>query len=164
MRPKPFLRLLPLICYILLYQTVAASPARKGIVNLRQPDGTVIQAMITGDEHGHLTTTLDGCALAQDAEGWWCYARYDYYGHRLNTGERVGDPDTPGEVISASRDIPYDQLRRNRTSRLQRIAPIRSRELDRTRRFAAKGRGGRIRHGLIILAQFQNLEFSYGKD
>ena len=164
MRPKPFLRLLPLICYILLYQTVAASPARKGIVNLRQPDGTVIQAVITGDEHGHLTTTLDGCALAQDAEGWWCYARYDYYGHRLNTGERVGDPDTPGEVISASRNIPYDQLRRNRTSRLQRIAPIRSRELDRTRRFAAKGRGGRIRHGLIILAQFQNLEFSYGKD
>ena len=85
MTPKPLLRLLSLTFYILLSQAALAAPARRGIINLRQPDGTIIQAILSGDEHGHLTTTLDGCALAQDAEGWWCYARYDYYGHRLNT-------------------------------------------------------------------------------
>ena len=70
MKPKPFLRLLPLICAIFLSQAVSlASPALRGIVNLRQPDGTVIQATLSGDEHGHLTTTLDGCAIVQDAEG-----------------------------------------------------------------------------------------------
>ena len=113
MKPKPFLRLLPLICAILLSQAVSfAVPARKGIINLLQPDGTVIQAILSGDEHGHLTTTLDGCAITQDEEGWWCYTRYDYYGHRLNTGEHVGDPDTPGDIIAASRNIPYDLLRK----------------------------------------------------
>ena len=75
MKPKPFLRLLPLIFAILLTQAVSlAAPAWRGILNLRQPDGTIIQATLSGDEHGHLTTTLDGCALVQDAEGWWCYA------------------------------------------------------------------------------------------
>ncbi len=164
MTPKPLLRLLPLIFYILLSQAALAAPARRGIINLRQPDGTIIQATISGDEHGHLTTTLDGCALAQDAEGWWCYARYDFYGHRLNTGERVGDPDTPGEIIAASRNIPYDLLRRKRISRIERTLPLRAREMARTRSFAADGNGSRIRHGLIILAQFQNLEFRYGRD
>ena len=163
MKPKPILRLLPLICFMLLSQAAFAAPARRGIINLRQPDGTVIQATLSGDEHGHLTTTLDGCALVQDAEGWWCYARYDYYGHLLNTGEHVGAPDTPGEIIAASRNIPYDLLRRNRNNRIRQIAPLRSREIARTRS-AAKGAGSRIRHGLIILAQFQNLEFRFGKD
>ena len=165
MKPKPFLRLLPLIFTILLSQAVSvASPAWRGILNLRQPDGTIIQATLSGDEHGHLTTTLDGCALVQDAEGWWCYARYDYYGHRLNTGEHVGAPDTPGEVIAASRNIPYDLLRRKRVSRIERTLPLRARERARTRSFAAEGSGSRIRHGLIILAQFQDLEFRFGKD
>lgn len=165
MKPKPFLRLLPLICAIFLSQAVSfAVPALRGIVNLRQPDGTVIQATLSGDEHGHLTTTLDGCAIDQDAEGWWCYARYDFYGHKLNTGEHVGDPDTPGDVIAASRNIPYDLLRRKRISRIERTLPLRARELARTRSFTAEGSGSRIRHGLIILAQFQDLEFRYGKD
>ena len=165
MKPKPFLRLLPLICAILLSQAVSfAVPARKGIINLLQPDGTVIQAILSGDEHGHLTTTLDGCAITQDEEGWWCYTRYDYYGHRLNTGEHVGDPDTPGDVIAASRNIPYDLLRRQRISHVQRAQPFRAREMARTRSFAADGSGSRVRHGLIILAQFEDLEFRYGRD
>ena len=164
MKPKTLLRLLPLMLPILWFQAVSAAPARKGPVNLRQPDGTVIQALLSGDEHGHLTTTLDGCALVQDAEGWWCYARYDFYGHRLNTGEHAGDPDTPGDVIAASRSIPYDLLRRKRNALLQRTLPLLSRERARTRSFADEGSGSRIRHGLIILAQFQDLRFTYGRD
>ena len=89
----------------------------------------------------------------------WCYARYDYYGHRLNTGEHAGAPDTPGEVIAASRHIPYDLLRRRREARIRRSAPLHSRQLARTR----AGEGGGIRHGLIILAQFPGLEFTYSK-
>ena len=98
MEPKPTcLRHLSLILYIFfcLAPAVLAAPARKGLLNLRQPDGTIVQAYLTGDENGHLVLTPDGCSLTQDAEGWWCYARYDFYGHRLNTGEHAGAPDTP---------------------------------------------------------------------
>ena len=161
MKPKPTcLRRLSLIFYICLCLAPAltAAPARKGLLNLRQPDGTVVQAYLTGDENGHLVLTPDGCALMQDAEGWWCYARYDFYGHRLNSGEHAGDPDTPGEVIAASRNIPYDLIRRRRAARIRRALPLRQRELVRTR----AGEGG-VRHGLIILAQFPDLPFTYSK-
>ena len=78
MKPKPTcLRRLSLTLYIFFCLTPAllAAPARKGLLNLRQPDGTLVQAYLTGDENGHLVLTPDGCSLTQDAEGWWCYAR-----------------------------------------------------------------------------------------
>ena len=163
MRPKPTcLRRLSLMLYIFLCLAPAllAAPARKGLLNLRQPDGALVQAYLSGDENGHLVLTPDGCSLVQDAEGWWCYARYDYYGHRLNSGEHAGNPDTPGEVIAASRNIPYDLLRARRSARIRRALPLRNRELVRTR----SGESGGIRHGLIILAQFPDLEFKYGRE
>ena len=167
MRPKPTcLRRLSLILYIFfcLAPSLAAAPARKGLLNLRQPDGSVVQAYLTGDENGHLVLTPDGCSLMQDAEGWWCYARYDYYGHRLNTGEHAGAPDTPGEVIAASRSIPYDLLRQRRVARIRRMQPLRQRELARTRTRTRAGETGDVRHELIILAQFQDLPFRYSRD
>ena len=163
MKPKPTcLRRLSLVIYIFFccVQLLPAAPARKGLLNLRQPDGTLVPAYLSGDEHGHLMLTPDGCSLVQDAEGWWCYARYDYYGHRLNTGEHAGDPDTPGEVVAASRSIPYSLLRQRRTARVRRTLPLRSRERARTR----AGETGGVRHGLIILAQFPDREFQYGRD
>ena len=162
MKPKPTcLRHLSLILYICccLAPALMAAPARKGLLNLRQPDGTVVQAYLTGDENGHLVLTPDGCSLAQDAEGWWCYARYDFYGHRLNTGEHAGDPDTPGEIIAASRNIPYQLIRQRRSARIRSMLPLRQREMARTR---SRESGG-IRHGLIILAQFPDVPFTYSK-
>ena len=163
MRPKPTcLRRLSLICYILLCfaPVLSAVPARKGLLHLRQPDGTRIQAYLSGDEFGHIMMTEDGCSLIQDAAGWWCYARYDYFGHRLNTGKRVGATDTPATVIAASRSIPYDLLSRKRTVRRTRMDQLLARERARTR----AGDHGGIRHGLIILAQFQDLAFTYTKE
>ena len=164
MRPKPTcLRHLSLILFIAVFLAPAllAAPAWKGLLNLRQPDGSLVQAYLSGDENGHLVLTPDGCSLVQDAEGWWCYARYDFYGHRLNTGEHAGDPDTPGEVIAASRNIPYDLIRKRRSARIRRALPLRQRELARTR--TRSGESGGIRHGLIILAQFPDLEFSFSR-
>ena len=66
MKPKPTcLRRLSLTLYILFCLTPAllAAPARKGLLNLRQPDGTLVQAYLTGDENGHLVLTPDGCSL-----------------------------------------------------------------------------------------------------
>jgi len=167
MKPKPsFLRRLPFLIALLFSVPLLlqASPARKGPVMLLQPDGTFVQAYLTGDEHGHLVLTPDGCSLMQDADGWWCYVRYDYYGHRLNTGEHAGDPDTPGEVIAASRIIPYELLRRQRNSRLRRLMPLQARQQARTRSMLSDEGNSGIRHGLIILAQFQDLEFKFSRD
>ena len=166
MKPEPgTLRRWPLLLYLLVCTfLLQASPARRGLVNLTQPDGSRVPAYLSGDEHGHLVTTADGCALIQDAEGWWCYARFDYYGTRLNTGVHAGAPDAPGEVIAASRDIPRDLLSRRRSRRTARFESIQARQRARTRRFLSEGSGRPLRHGLIILAQFQDLSFTYSRD
>ena len=163
MRPKPTcLRRLSLAFYILLCLAPAlqAAPARPGLLNFRQPDGTIVQAWLSGDEFGHLVLTPDGCALVQDAEGWWCYAQYDYYGRRVNTGVHAGDPAAPGSVIAASSRIPYDLLRARRAARARRAIPFQKRDFVRTR----SGEGGGLHRTLIILAQFQDLPFTYTRE
>ena len=163
MRPKPTcLRRLSLTLYILLCLAPAllAAPARRGLLNFRQPDGTIVQAYLSGDEFGHLVLTPDGCALVQDAEGWWCYAQYDYYGRRVNTGVHAGDPAAPGGVIAASSHIPYDLLRQRRAARAQRAVPFQKRDLVRTR----SGEGPSLHRTLVILAQFQDLPFTYTRE
>ena len=165
MKPKPIFlrRLLPVLLLVSAVIPMWGSPAYRGQINLRQPDGTLVSAFLTGDEHGHLVLTSDGCSLIQDAEGWWCYARYDYYGNRLNTGERAGSPDTPGEIIAASRIIPYDLLQNRRARHIRKTERPQKRQLARTRGFLSDGTGG-IRHGLIILAQFPDLSFTFTRD
>lgn len=168
MKPKPTTRrLLPLVIITLLLGIVPplqAAPARKGLVHLRQPDGTIVPAFMTGDENGHLILTPDGCSLIQDKEGWWCYARFDREGHRLSSGKHAGATDTPGAVLSESRNIPYNLLRGKRSARLRSLSPLGGRRLSRTRR-AMEGSGSSgVRHGLIILAQFADLEFQYTRE
>ena len=89
---------------ILLSLTANAIPARKGIIPLMQPDGTTFSAVFRGDENVRIKTTTDGCAIIQDEEGWWCYARYDAEGHRYSSGWRIGQ-EAPGNVVAESRNI-----------------------------------------------------------
>ena len=163
MRPKPTcLRRLSLLCCILLClaQALLAAPARKGLLTFRQPDGSLVQAYLSGDEFGHLVLTPDGCSLMQDADGWWCYASYDYYGRRVNTGVHAGDSAAPGSVIAASSNIPYDLIRQRRAARARRAAPVLRRDYVRTR----SGESGGHHRTLIILAQFQDLPFTYTRE
>ena len=54
-----------------------AVPARQGIVSLEQPDGSVIEACIRGDEYHHFVTTPDGRPLKRDANGFYIVADGD---------------------------------------------------------------------------------------
>ena len=166
MKPGPtLLRHLSLTIFLLfaLPLFLPASPAWRGLLQLVQPDGSIVPAHLSGDEHGHLMRTPDGCSLVQDAEGWWCYARYDYYGNLVNTGEHAGDPETPGEIIAASRNIPFDLLLHRRAARLQRMNQLHARQRQAIRTRAAEGSGS-FRRGLIILAQFQDRSFEHTRD
>ena len=48
-----------------------AIPARPGRIAYTQPDGTVIDILLHGDEKGHWATDLQGNELTQDADGFW---------------------------------------------------------------------------------------------
>jgi len=55
----------------LVEHAALAVPAWPGIHNLRQPDGTTIQARQRGDEWNHWFETLQGVPLVQDRTGRW---------------------------------------------------------------------------------------------
>lgn len=59
-------------------------------MTLTQPDGSVLQARVVGDEFAHLMVDLQGNALIQNSEGWWCYAAFSGDGSMHSTGTVAG--------------------------------------------------------------------------
>ena len=157
MRRVPCLVLL----LVLLCQTLQAIPARKPSAVRTQPDGSVFKVLIRGDEWMKIVTTEDGCAIAQDADGWWCYAEFDAAGRKYPSGARVGSAASP-DVITRSRNIPYRQMRMRASARRAEL-----RAATPARRFSAVTRGGdglKEHRILVILTQFDDVKFSYGRD
>jgi M6 family metalloprotease-like protein len=87
----------------------AAHPVSGELWRLRQPDGTLVDVRIWGDEYYQFVESLDGYTLVRDpSSGAICYARLSPNGSRLeSTRVRVGsvDPSTlrlvPGLRIHA---------------------------------------------------------------
>ncbi len=63
-----------------------AGPAWHGTLTLTQPDGSELQARVVGDEFAHLMVDLQGNALIQNSEGWWCYAAFSGDGSMHSSG------------------------------------------------------------------------------
>ncbi|MDE7427416.1 MAG: M6 family metalloprotease domain-containing protein [Muribaculaceae bacterium] len=51
-----------------------AKPAKRGVFNYTQPDGTQLSVRLVGDERSHIYMTEDGMPLMHDAQGRLCYA------------------------------------------------------------------------------------------
>ena len=85
-----------------------ASPADR-VLTLKQPDGYTFSARLRGDEFASILKTVDGCAVVQDDDGYYCYARYDSDGLIYSSGYHIGS-DAPADVISSSRQIPYQKI------------------------------------------------------
>lgn len=154
------------IVLCLMCAAAAARPAKTGLICLRQPDGSTFGAYFRGDEFMRIKTTADGHAIMQDGDGWWCYAEYDTDGGMTCTGHRVGDR-TPAAVLSGSLRIPYAKLA-ERARTLRRVTNMEeaARNADGTgsrmlhTRQGEEEDGGH-KHGLVILAQYQDIKFKY---
>ncbi|MBR0111270.1 MAG: peptidase M6, partial [Bacteroidales bacterium] len=77
-----------IICFLLLSAALAAAakPARPGVLTFTQPDGTTFRARLSGDEFSKRLLLEDGCALVQDADGFYCYAAFDSRGRSVSSG------------------------------------------------------------------------------
>ena len=133
--------------------TATAIPARKGLIPLTQPDGAAFNAVFRGDESVRIKTTTDGRAIIQDEDGWWCYAEFDELGRRCSSGWRVGGK-APQEVLSRSREIPYRKI--------SEMARFRSRLENARTTLTRSGETG-VKHGIVILAQFKDLNFQHSR-
>ncbi len=139
-------------------------------VFLKQPDGSVFQAKIKGDEFTRIKTDAFGHAIIQGEDGWWRYATYGENGEKTSSGWKVGS-DAPDGILTESRIIPYGQLslkaqERRRTEYRTSEEPV----LRRIRRHGSVQTKGEndsepvIKHGLVILANFKDISFKHTKE
>ncbi len=158
------------IAALLLSVSAFCGPARKEPVYLMQPDGTGFTAKVRGDEFMKITTTLTGNAIIQDRDGWWCYAQYDDKGRPSCSGYRV-ENQAPAEIMAGSMKIPYGTLsargaakRASATSGVRR-GSIMKKLLERDGVTTKNSDIQPItKHGIIILAQFKDIKFTYTKE
>lgn len=146
--------------------SIHAGPAMKGDIYLRQPDGTFFAARFMGDEFVRIKTTGDGCAIVQEADGWWYYAVYDVAGDKSSSGWRVGS-NAPQQVLDESRNIPVELLMQSASDKRAHVSddgePVSI--LKRIRPETRSGDEGTVvKHVLVILAEFRDVPFRYGRD
>ena len=158
--------IISLICAYIVGFSLFASPARRGIVILTQPDGATFQAIMRGDEFIKIKTTSEGHAIVQDKDGWWCYAIFAADGGRSSSGWKVGE-NTPAEILHESKQIPFDVLNVSASMKRQSISYVEEEPVFNRMRSLVSTRAGEdvqiVKHGLVILAEFRDVKFTNGK-
>ena len=156
-----FIGLITYISILLLTVSASASPARRGPVVLTQPDGTVFTALLQGDEFARIKTTLDGHAIVQDKDGWWCYAVYSDDGSRYNSEWRIG-ADVPETIMNKSLYIPRTAISQNAVTKRQSAYAVSS--LSGYENSPSRTKAVTEMRGLVILAQFKDIKFANKKE
>lgn len=108
MTKKQFLMALSLfiicmtLCLMAGVQQASAAPAVPGVIQIVQPDGSVINAHIIGDQYQNWIEAENGCAIIKNQKtNWWEYAVQDNMGNMIPSG-MVYQPDLiyPGTLQS----------------------------------------------------------------
>ena len=141
-----------------------ARPARKGKIAFMQPDGSSFVGSITGDEFFRLKMTETGESIIRDEDGWWCYAAYDALGNKYSSGVKVGVNDIATKT--ASRQIPYAQLIQRAAARRAEFdneLALKREKMRKSMTLTKAGAGPVEKHGIIILAAYSDVAFTYSK-
>lgn len=124
-----------------------AIPAKRGFIDYRQPDGSVIKVRMTGDEHGHLIYSEDGRLLIEN-DGWLEYAKVD--------------EESWTELVEANR---ASRIARLREASLARMLSTRGEENSLVpQNFGRNDVSFPVigeQKGLVILVEYKDLKFTY---
>lgn len=135
---------------------VAGAPAYPGLINLIQPDGSILKGYLLGDEHAHLYITADSIPLKVNDKGYYCYAVKNAQ-NRVVAGNLVAHDKTlrKSEEIKiaekAKREIGLNML-------LQQARPIKAPVQKMMGNPDVPSTG--TFHGLVILANYPNMKFA----
>ena len=151
---------------IFIALSLGAVPTRRGSITITQPDGYSFTARVKGDAFMRIMTTEDGASIKKAEDGYYYYAVYDGEGKKVCTSFRVGDA-VPANILSDSRYIPYHILGRRADQKRYRLRwdgrPNLEKRIRASHPVSTKA-GSMERHGLVILAEFSDVKFTYTKD
>ena len=129
-----------------------AIPAHRGLVQMPQPDGTLLTINLVGDEYYHFNTTADGYTVLLTDAGAYVYAQRD--GQTLvatdilahDEGQRTSE-ELALLAATPKRLTDETQVAQAHVRRVKRDASLQAFNLDNFR-------------GLVILIEFSDLQFS----
>ncbi len=157
-----------------------AIPAKPGLVEFTQPDGTVINIKIIGDEHGHLIYS-ENDRLLVDVDGRLEYAEFNSAGFPVGSGimvgaeskmqARIADPNYHNNLekwMGTMASVKNARLEKLQSAASMRKAATRAEESDDRlvplnyarceSTFPVLGE----QKGLVILVDYQDIQFQYG--
>ncbi|MDE6785889.1 MAG: hypothetical protein K2J46_02475, partial [Muribaculaceae bacterium] len=157
-----------------------AIPAKPGFVAYTQPDGSVINVKIVGDEHGHMIYSAEGNLLIE-SDGRLEYARFDAKGFPTASGivaTKENDSKIASMQIQPRENVDKwaSMMTANRDARLEKLYSKSVIKKASTRAEESENRlvpynFGRCdvtypvlgeQKGLVILVSYQDLDFKYG--
>lgn len=132
-------------------------PAKPGIVNAQQPDGSIVEIYLSGNENSHLAYSVDNYLLTTDDQGYYVFADIDEKGDIIPTKFR--DINLSARSASTGAEIEkfkakYGDLKNLATperSKIKREGPGLS-----PSRFPISGE----QKSIVILVDFPNKSFS----
>lgn len=139
-----------------------AVPAYPGVIKAQQPDGTVVEILMTGDERGHHIFTTDGFMLLRDKQGFMTYAMADADGLPVASAMRASSPqERSAAEIAFIAGIDKAQVSAAAEKAQQLRAATRAggenpRYLFSGAAFPSKGSP----KGLVVLVEYQDVSFS----
>lgn len=130
--------------------TAHAISANPGQFQQRQPDGTLIQLRVRGDEHFNWAEDLDGYTVVHN-KGWYEYARVNPQGKLVPTGLKVG-LNSPRANGLRRNELPSNAQRGKSAKKVS--GAVMSDAVAATEAAAAVG-GGTLRN-LVVLVRFSD--------
>ncbi|MDE7343315.1 MAG: hypothetical protein K2N19_04795 [Muribaculaceae bacterium] len=138
-----------------------AVPAYPGVIKAQQPDGTVVEILMTGDERDHHIFTTDGFMLLRDKQGFMTYAMADADGLPVASAMRASSPQerSAAEIafiagIDKAQVIAAEKAQQLRAA--TRAGGENPRYLFSGAAFPSKGSP----KGLVVLVEYQDVSFS----
>lgn len=168
-----------------MFAGAMAIPAKPGLIAYTQPDGTVINVRIVGDEHGHMVYSETGLLLAESEDGRLEYAKFDSDGFPIPSGIAVGNVNDETSIAgnlqpSYLLDGWIEKMKANSKNRIERLKAVTSRfNTTRAEDFETEEGEDRLvpmyfgrcestfpvmgeQKGLVILVEYDDITFDYG--
>ncbi|MDE5998039.1 MAG: M6 family metalloprotease domain-containing protein [Muribaculaceae bacterium] len=159
-----------------------AIPAKPGFVAYTQPDGSVINIRILGDEHGHMMYSESGKLLTEAEDGFLEYASFDSKGFPTASGIKVSSVNESKSTLQIQSQGEMDNwtemLNSNKYKRLEKMyskssllkVDTRSEDSETEDRLVPYNFGRcnvtfpvlGEQKGLVILVSYQDIDFQYG--
>ncbi|HQP05176.1 MAG TPA: M6 family metalloprotease domain-containing protein, partial [Bacteroidales bacterium] len=138
---KLFYVLTTLFVIVCMSQPAFSVPAKPGLIEFTQPDGSTLKIYLHGDEFVKWAETLDGYTLMFNSEGYYEYATRDLHGEMIPSGIvardiEIRDAAAVAYLINTPKGLFYNQ---EQMSYLQQIRNMYQAELKSTKAFPTTG-------------------------